>query len=359
MLKRLAAGIFLLVCFIYLLDYVARIPVFESRYFNPSLVCYDQYTLIKLKPNLNCRLRSKEYDVSVKTNSLGLRYREVPNEKVAGVYRILVIGDSHVFGYGVEQEEAFPALLEQELNKYPGKQKIEIINCGVPGWDGFQGYEYFNKYSCRLKPDMIINLVCVNDFSENGFQYYFFVLKNKKHEIEQFIKYYLKAKDLYCKAIISGNELLPKNLRLIYAPELLPALTMGIFFQIYKYPDNEVNKILENKITLSLLNDYYKEALLRNVKILFIIQDRRLAMEDSGLNGQEKRYFQIRNILRENFKNNNMPYIDLAIEVKKKYPQLGGIPGFNNDMHFNVQGNRLVAEVILENDMFRNMLADR
>ena len=44
---------------------------------------------------------------------------------------ILFFGDSLTAGYGLSADEAFPALLEQELNK--GTQKVKVINGGLSG----------------------------------------------------------------------------------------------------------------------------------------------------------------------------------------------------------------------------------
>jgi acyl-CoA thioesterase-1 len=44
---------------------------------------------------------------------------------------ILFFGDSLTAGYGLSAEEAFPALLEKELNK--DKQQVKVINGGLSG----------------------------------------------------------------------------------------------------------------------------------------------------------------------------------------------------------------------------------
>lgn len=49
------------------------------------------------------------------TNALGMRGRELPLTKRAGGFRIVMLGDSYTFGYGVGEEETSSALLEYEF----------------------------------------------------------------------------------------------------------------------------------------------------------------------------------------------------------------------------------------------------
>jgi len=61
--------------------------------------------------------------MEVKINSMGLREREITPEFFSPeVYRILAIGDSGTFGFGVNMEERFSTRLEVLLRQagYPG-----------------------------------------------------------------------------------------------------------------------------------------------------------------------------------------------------------------------------------------------
>src|SRR5262245_15661592 len=49
--------------------------------------------------------------VPVRINSLGLRGGEIARPKPKGTWRVLVLGDSVAFGWGVREEETFEALL--------------------------------------------------------------------------------------------------------------------------------------------------------------------------------------------------------------------------------------------------------
>lgn len=75
-----------------------------------------------LKPNLNLVWSGKQ----LTTNSLGLVDPHEPSAATS-CWRLLVIGSSTTQGFGVERDEAYPRLLERELNA-ASKNCVEVIN---------------------------------------------------------------------------------------------------------------------------------------------------------------------------------------------------------------------------------------
>jgi len=73
---------------------------------------------------------------SIRINSLGLRGRDYPFPKPSNSKRVLMLGDSFTYGFGVSDDTAiFPSLLEKQLNAELTAEgtTIEILNGGVPG----------------------------------------------------------------------------------------------------------------------------------------------------------------------------------------------------------------------------------
>lgn len=75
-------------------------------------------------------------------NGYGIRDREHSVAKPAGVYRIVVVGDSIAFGYCNDSEDVpidrvFPHLLEERLNR-DGGGRYEVVNLAVSGDDSRQ-----------------------------------------------------------------------------------------------------------------------------------------------------------------------------------------------------------------------------
>lgn len=68
---------------------------------------YDPQLTYTLRPG-NCRFRNREFDTLVTANSLGLRDEEEALEAPEAIF----LGDSYTMGWGVEQHESFPELVE-------------------------------------------------------------------------------------------------------------------------------------------------------------------------------------------------------------------------------------------------------
>lgn len=79
---------------------------------------------------------------------------EIPAHKPAGQTRILFLGDSCTFGYGVAHDSAFVAVAESLL-KRKGSD-VECINAGVPGYSLFQGYRYLVTEGLDHQPDLVV-----------------------------------------------------------------------------------------------------------------------------------------------------------------------------------------------------------
>lgn len=95
-----------------------------------------------------------EFETSISINTLGLRGPELAEKKNSS-RRILVIGDSFAFGWGVEQDETFVALLGQEL------QDTETVNAGVPGFSVVDEVDWFERYGLEQQPDLVLLAVCL------------------------------------------------------------------------------------------------------------------------------------------------------------------------------------------------------
>ena len=87
-------------------------------------------------PDLPYRLRAGErlrvLGREVRVSSLGLRGPDVAARPPPGSPRVLVLGDSVAFGWGLEEAEGFAPRLAQALGRLGAR--AEVLNAGVPGY---------------------------------------------------------------------------------------------------------------------------------------------------------------------------------------------------------------------------------
>jgi lysophospholipase L1-like esterase len=100
--------------------------------------------------------------VDVSINSLGLRGPEIPLEKAPNERRILMLGDSLTFGWGVAEQSTTARRLESALGKMLLNQ-VSVINAGVGNYNTEMEVSYFMRDGIRLKPDMVILNYFIND----------------------------------------------------------------------------------------------------------------------------------------------------------------------------------------------------
>lgn len=98
----------------------------------------------------------------VRTNSLGLRDRERQLQAAPGTVRLAVLGDSFTFGFGVEAEEAYPAVLERLLIEEIGP-RFEVLNFGVGGYSTRDELVVLAHKVRPFKPRLVLVGYVLND----------------------------------------------------------------------------------------------------------------------------------------------------------------------------------------------------
>ena len=126
----------------------------------PHLNIYlaDEKQGVRLEPNAEMKLRVGENPLTtVHTNSKGYRGADWPS---ASPGEVLVVGDSQVFGLGVEDSETFSAKLS-ELLKQP------VLNAGVPTWGPGEYTNAVEEVLKERKPAVVIYVLNLsNDLFE-------------------------------------------------------------------------------------------------------------------------------------------------------------------------------------------------
>jgi len=99
------------------------------------------------------------------TNSVGFNSREATHTKPPGTLRIVTLGDSSTFGWGVDTEETYPYQLERLLRERHPDRRIEVVNLGVCGYSSLQGLILLRREGLRYSPDIVILSYGSNDYS--------------------------------------------------------------------------------------------------------------------------------------------------------------------------------------------------
>ncbi|MBF0310720.1 MAG: SGNH/GDSL hydrolase family protein [Magnetococcales bacterium] len=95
-----------------------------------------------------------------KLRDVAMDYAPPPGER-----RILMLGDSLTFGWGVAEELTTSTLLENLLNDDPkrGANRFQVINTGVGNYNTAMEVAYFLHEGYRYKPELVVLNHFIND----------------------------------------------------------------------------------------------------------------------------------------------------------------------------------------------------
>jgi hypothetical protein len=97
-------------------------------------------------------------------NSLGFRGKETTYEKPSGVFRIVTIGGSSVYGQSESSDKAvWSQRLEDMLNETHPARRIELINGGTFGYNSFENLVNLEFRLVDFHPDIVLLYEAIND----------------------------------------------------------------------------------------------------------------------------------------------------------------------------------------------------
>ena len=125
----------------------------------------DPGIVYELRPNA----RGRFVDQPLLINSQGLHDYEYSRHKEPGTFRIVGVGDSSLFGWGVPFEDSSLKVLERRLNEKSRPQKFEVINFAVPGYNTAMEAETFVARCLEYAPDLVLLNFNTNDYDVPNF----------------------------------------------------------------------------------------------------------------------------------------------------------------------------------------------
>ena len=157
-----------------------RIMERKPLFVNPERSAFWRYDSLlgwAHQPGQHGVFTKSQFRIHVRINEKGLRDREHSYERPDNMKRILVLGDSFAWGFGVEENYRFSELLETSAD-------IEVINTGVSGYSTDQELLWFSSEGIKYETDLVILVFCGNDEKMNHLQRVFHVYNKPRFTIE-------------------------------------------------------------------------------------------------------------------------------------------------------------------------------
>jgi hypothetical protein len=121
----------------------------------------------------------------VKQNKFGFRGTEYNYERT-GKRRILFLGDSFLWGFGLENKDIFTSVIEKN-----NADSVEIVNMGVSGYGNDQELLLWQKQGYKWRPDDVVLMITLNNDlydnmtgSTNRYNKPVFTVNPKTYELE-------------------------------------------------------------------------------------------------------------------------------------------------------------------------------
>ena len=330
---NLTLFIFSTVFALFLSEIGLRLLGFNPLYVSPERDRFWKYDALlgwAHEPGQEGIFETPQFRTFVRINENGLRDRQHSYERQNDIERILVLGDSFAWGYGVEESERFSQLLEKSLD-------VEVINAGVSGYSTDQELLWYRNEGIRYETDLVILVVAGNDVGDNEQQ-----LVNTIYYKPNFL---LKGGHL----VLEGYPVLktgPQG-RLVYS---LSQRSAVVYFLVRRYFDvlslyrkTEGSADQANlpgstvsaepkpfELTIAIINEMKNIAESKQAKFMIVTTDR---WWNSPSNETYKDF--IRTLRAEGF-------LVLDVETMPGFdPEVMLIPG---DGHWNQDGHKFVAE---------------
>lgn len=99
------------------------------------------------------------------TNAHGMRERPYALAKPPGTTRVVLLGDSFVFGLGVRAGDRVGARLEAMLRER-AEGPVECLNLGINSWNVLAECAFLYRQLSLLQPDLVVHVVVPNDLDD-------------------------------------------------------------------------------------------------------------------------------------------------------------------------------------------------
>ncbi len=153
-----------------------------------------------------------------------------------------MLGDSFVFGHGLNNSFTLPVILEEILNSQRNLEIYEVLNLGVPGYNTLFEVNRFEQLGLKYEPDLVIVGFLLNDHVDEKVAFALdHLLREFLHEKNFSPKEVLDIKRNTCDIQFFPFE--PAFQKFVYAPmERLAnhSIQNGFEVLVFAYPFDEI-----------------------------------------------------------------------------------------------------------------------
>ena len=328
--------------------------------FYPAMFAESEHMPYRLRPNYSGRLKQGEFDTGIRINALGYRGDDFPADK-GDALRILVAGDSFTFGWGVNDNETYPARLQERLAAALPGRRTQVINAGFAAcYSPDTYYLYLKREGLQLAPDAIVIGLYVGNDLDNPMAF-----ENEWTEVDSAgLPLRIRNKDTH----VVGNVYMPRyvpfryrvpilsRLHLFQAVadvwwELKPRITTTLFAAVVDIPyiyretyEERTNTVFRRVTTL--LKTANAIAAAAGVPLYVVVIPEDLQMNRDRFKGLEGEIDKPQRLLREFFEAEKIRYLDLLPWLRER--SAGRQIYFPGDRHWNALGHELAAERLAE-----------
>ncbi len=129
----------------------------RAQGFGPQAVVYTADARAGYYPSPGQKV--DRYGGRVSTNGFGMRAPDFTPSKPKGKFRVLMLGDSTLWGGSyIDQDQLYARLLDRKLDEHAGGDDVEVLNMGVNGWGPFHERGFVETFGA-FDADLV--LVCL------------------------------------------------------------------------------------------------------------------------------------------------------------------------------------------------------
>lgn len=331
------------------LSYFNSNQVSEER-MDPGMILYDAQLGWKLKPGWSGNHHHLDYDVRYTINKDGFRGRVFSQAENS----YAVVGDSFSFGLGVNDDETFTALLNNEKNS-----PTEFYNFSVPGYSTDQQLLLINKRVDKISANTLLVVYLGNDIFDN--------MRNYPLQAEHGKPYYalyegtlqlkntpvpLKPKPAAARKQTISSIVLGDNNQVSTFSAWLANLELSRRLNLFQVEPVLTNKDMQERFSepLKLLSALIGE-INENVKenggqlSVVLLPGKSYVEQQGSLSAQYQEYF--REVIQSQLSNSqSINVIDAALHLRTIHNS-GVVNLYHpNEGHLTVSGHRYVAEFL-------------